>query len=295
MSKKLSIFLIILLFVFIIALSVFLGLAIKNDYKFQNFNIIFKDHFSKNLLDEKEFNNIKDLNINVESADIIVETNSTNTIKVEIYSDNAKEYSITENDKINVVLKNKKIGWFMFGRKGPYVKVLVPSNYSNNINIISKTGDIKIDNLPNASLTVNASVGDIKVKNINNADINCTTGDIKIDEVKELTIIAKTGDVRIIDVNDITVKVKTGDIRVNNINNSLNLESNTGDIRIENANININSKIKSDVGDIKLKNARGCYIDTQTKVGDIKVNNLDRKSDIILTIISRVGDIKVNY
>ena len=43
------------------------------------------------------------------------------------------------------------------------------------------------------------------------------------------------------------------------------------------------------------KNIRGCYIEADTKVGDTKVNNLDRKSDVILSITSRVGDIKVNY
>ena len=46
--------------------------------------------------------------------------------------------------------------------------------------------------------------------------------------------------------------------------------------------------------DVKIKNISGCYVDAKTRVGDTKVENKDRKSNIELIITNDIGDIKVN-
>ena len=96
-------------------------------------------------------------------------------------------------------------------------------------------------------------------------------------------------------VENIYAKLNTGDIKINNIINYMDLYTRTGDIKVDNADINKNSKIESNIGDVKLRKVSGCYIEASTKVGDTNINNTDRKSDIILKIKSKVGDIKVNY
>ena len=45
---------------------------------------------------------------------------------------------------------------------------------------------------------------------------------------------------------------------------------------------------------IDIKNISGCYVEGSTNVGDTDINNKDRKSDIILKVKTRVGDIDIN-
>ena len=63
-----------------------------------------------------------------------------------------------------------------------------------------------------------------------------------------------------------------------------------------NATILVNSDIKTGTGDVRISKVSGCFVDGNTKIGDKNINNsnADRKSDIILKIDTRVGDIDVN-
>ena len=62
----------------------------------------------KKLVDEKEINSIKDLDIQTNRADVKVEEHDSDKIKVEIYSNYAKKYSIVDEEKIKVLLEENK-------------------------------------------------------------------------------------------------------------------------------------------------------------------------------------------
>ena len=128
---------------------------------------------------------------------------------------------------------------------------------------------------------------------MNYADITARVGDVKIEKVNKLVTDVKTGDIKVQQVNDIVSKSKTGDIKLGTVKGSINITSGTGDVKIEDATIEKNSKINSNVGDVKIQHIKGCYVDAKTNVGDVKVTNNDRKSEVELTITSHVGDIKV--
>lgn len=293
MNKSISIILIILLSILSILLIGGLVIGINSNYNFDNF--IITDSYSNKLVEEKEISNIKDLNIEVDVADAKIEVQDSDSIKIELYSNNPKTYEINEeNNMIKVVLKNK-IRPFNFFNKGAVAKIYVPKNYSNNVIVNSGTGDIKIGDVNNANLEVKSDVGDVKVNSIFRGVINSRVGDIKIKKINELNIESKTGDVKVDQVDTINVKSNTGDIKIGTVNKLLKIKSKTGDVKIENANIKENSNISSDIGDVKIYKAIGCYVNGNTNVGDIKINNNDRKSNIELNINSRVGDIKVNY
>ena len=293
MNKKTTIVLVIFLLFLSILLVGGMVYAIINNFDFSGANI--SSNYSTKLLEKKEISNIKDLDIDVNSADVIIEENETGSIRIELYSNDAKTYSIKEeNDKISVVLKESKNSFKIF-KKGPVVRVYAPSNYSKKFIITSNVGDVKIKKFYDALLEVKSDVGDVKVSSIKKAIVTSRVGDIKIENVEELKSSLQTGDVKIGTVSAINSKTKTGDIKINEVKKLLKLESKTGDIKIETATIKEDSSISSNVGDVKIKNVTGCYINGKTNVGDLKINNLDRKSDIELTITSRVGDIKVNY
>lgn len=293
MSKKLNIVLIVILTAFAIALTSGLVYLINTDFNFNSIN--FSDNYSKKLVEEKEFDNIKNLDVKINVADLIVEEKNQNTIKVEIYSNNIKKYDISETEKlIKVSVENKKTSFINFG-KSPYVKITVPTGYSKTIAVDSKVGDVKIKKLKDAILKVESETGDVKVDEIDRVTAIISVGDIKINKVNKLIAKSKTGDTKIGEVKNISCKNTTGDIKINKVKESMVLETKTGDIKVENATISKNSSIISDVGNVKIVSTKGCYVEAKTNVGDTRINNNDRKSDIVLTITSRIGDIKVNY
>ena len=293
MSKKLSIVLITLLSVLLAGVIFLMIFLFKGDYDF-NFNFGFTFGESKTLVEEKEIINNKKLNVEANRADIIIEPKDEQTfIKVELYSDHAEEYEITEKeDEIKVVLKDEK--FVGFNARGSRVKIYVPTTYDKDINLVNKTGDIKIDKLSNSNLDISLTTGDIEVKEAKNIIASLTTGDVEIGTVIKADITGTTGDIDVNDANIVKVKLTTGDITIGDVNESLDLQSTTGDIEVKTANLTRNSSIKSGTGDVKIKKTFNCYIDAKTKIGDTRVNNNDRKSDNVLTITSKVGDIRVN-
>ena len=292
MNKGLTITLIVLLSILLAGVIGVMVFLFNGKINFNSFSFGFGE--SKTLVEEKEITNIKNLNIEANRADVLVEIKEENTsIKVELYSDHVEEYEITEKeDEIKVVLKDEKFSGF--NTTSSRVKIYVPTTYDKDIKVVNKTGDIKIDKLFESNLDLKLTTGDIEVKGAKDIVVSLTTGDVEIGKVNKADITGTTGDIDVDNSNIVKVKLTTGDITLGDVNESLDLTSTTGDIKIDEANLTKNSSIKSGTGDVKIRETSNCYIEAKTKVGDTKVNNNDRKSDNVLTITSRVGDIRVN-
>ena len=272
-NKKLSIVLAILYGIIVIGLIVGLVLLISSDFSFKNFG-----GGSMKLIDNKEFDNINKLNINVKTADVYIKTSSDEKIKVEVYSAREEKSTINNTDEsLNITLDQGVCSFFCWFRKNSKINVYLPNNYANDITVKASTGDIEIDDFANS-----------------NAYITVTTGDVKLNGIKTADIKATTGDITVIKVDDITASLSTGDVVINNINNYLNLSTSTGDITISNANLKKNSNISTSTGDVKISTLNDIYVETKTSTGDSRINNNNRKSDIELKIKTSTGDINVN-
>ena len=58
--------------------------------------------------------------------------------------------------------------------------------------------------------------------------------------------------------------------------------------------IDSNSSIYTVSGDVDVNNHKNnFYVETNTKSGDVNINKIDRKSDIVLSIKTTSGDINV--
>ena len=168
MNKKLSIVLIVLLSVLLASVICGMVFLFHSDFKFDKFNfsvISFTSGTSTKLVDSKEISDIKSLDIQSDTADVSILTSDSNTIKVELYSDNLGEHEITElDDSIRVVLMEKdKVKWG-FGKKINYIKIYVPMNYALTFNINGTTGDVKIDDFSSANLNLSVTTGDVEIK-----------------------------------------------------------------------------------------------------------------------------------
>jgi DUF4097 and DUF4098 domain-containing protein YvlB len=274
MGKGFKIFLIILLSIIAIALSGILAILIMRS---PSTNLVFSlgESYSEELIDEKNIEELKDIRVNINDVDVVVETGNTDNINVKLYSDNPEDYRISNDKELEIVLKSKK-KFFNIFKKNARVLITVPSSFENKITVNGTVGDVKVKDLPNASLFVDKTTGDVKIDNINSANIKITVGDIKITKINRLDI-----------------KSNTGDIKLGSINEYLNIDNTTGDIKIEKAKLTENSIIKNNIGDIKINTINDIYVDAKTNVGDIKVNNNNRLGEYELTITNNIGDIKV--
>lgn len=263
-NKGLIITLIILLIIIIIGLISFLMLCLSGKFNimngFMNFGVK-----SKNIIYDEEFNleEINNLEILSSAGSINFEESKDEKIRVVAYGQNSNDLKVNLNNKQLKVdyseYKNNRFGFNVYVND---IIVYIPKDFLKEINIENRYGDCKIIDLENATINIDADCGNIKIGKIKNATITCDYGNIDIKSVL----------------------------------NKCCIESNCGNIKIDKVEINENSSIKSDYGDIKIKETNDIYVDAKVDLGDVKVKNNNRHSEIILEIESDCGNIKVgNY
>lgn len=268
--KGFIIALIVFLICLIAVLITFMVKVIKNgDF------ISFGHTVSKEKVIEEIYEEITDIKIDSNMADIVIKESNENNIKLVVYGDKDKSSAFMNNNVLNVKVRMKKCRGFCFNSKIAKVEISIPTTYKNKLVIYDDVGDIKIGNFKELVLKIVTDSGDIDIDNVNKANIKADTGDIDINKI-----------------NDVTINTNVGDIKLGSVNKYLNIDTDTGNIKIEKANLTKNSKIKTDVGDVKIKSTNA-YVDAKTDVGDIKIDNNNRKSEIELAIKTDVGDIKV--
>lgn len=261
-NRALIITLIIILSIIAVLLTILLIYALTsenfiiNNFEIKSQNVIFEQNYS--------VNDIEKINITSETGEVKIIENEENTIVVTVYSNSSRDlqninFSNTDGElKFSVLGERNKLINFGFHLKDIVIKA--PKDALKKITINNDFGDIKIDDFQEATINIDQDCGDVDVGTVKNA----------------------------------TIKSSYGDIKINSILNKCDIDSDCGDIKIENLQINENSSIKSDLGDVKIQNINDVYVDAKTDLGDIKVNSNNRHSEITLTIENDCGDIKVN-
>ncbi len=292
-SKKSTILLITLLTLVIIALTGFMIFMMNN-----KFNMNFKNMFSQRIEElqiEETYKNIYEkIDINTDAADVYIKKSEDENIHVKIYSEKEKSKIIDDEIELNIKVEQKKCVGICINNKISKVELYIPENYEKEVNIDNNYGDIKIDSFENLNLNIKEDAGDIEVISANKVNIDNNYGDIKIGTIKDGTIKEDAGDIEINKVNNIDIKNKFGDTKIEEIDEYIKISADAGDIKINKLNITKDSFIETNAGDVKIENTNDIYIDAQTDVGSAKINNNNRNAEIILKIDNNVGDIKVN-
>lgn len=260
-NRGIIITLIILLLIIIIGLIVFLVLCLTGKAGLP-FLFNWSKKYTTVIIDEiytsSEINNI---NVISQAGDVTFKESTDNQIRVVVCGKKAEDYQVSNNYGTLKVEQNANSNnhWFNFNSYIGDITIYLPNNYENEISIKINYGDCVLTSLENANIDIDSDCGDVKLGTAKNIKIDSSLGDIKIDTVL----------------------------------NKCNIESNCGDIDIDNANIKEDSSIKSDLGDVKIKNVSDAYVDAKVDLGDIKIKNNNRHSEIILKIDNDCGDIKV--
>lgn len=261
-NRSLLIVCIVLLSIIAITLIAFLVLALTGKYR--GFGIgNFSRYDENNIIFDESYEEelVNSFELKSEAGDISIEPSQDKNIKVIVYGKNEDNVIISFNEgnlKIDVKQQRRV---FNFGMQISDIKVLIPQSYSKKLNVEANYGDIEIGNFENAIMSVKEDCGNIKIASVKNATVENHYGDIKIDT----------------------------------ITNKCNISNNCGSIKIHNLDIKEDSSIESDLGDIKVEKTSDIFVDAKVDLGDIKINQNNRHSEITLKCKNSCGDIKVNY
>lgn len=293
-NKPFIIALIIIFAVFALCLTGILVFAIRNGNNF-NFTIGFSAKESDNLVEEKTYNNIDQVYIESDAANIYIKERASNEIKVLIYSKTNKNIKAeSTNNNINITNKVKKCKGICFNNEISKIEVYLPVSYNGNLNIDNNYGDIKVGSFSNITLNINSGAGDTIVESAKEAYLNSSYGDININTLEKGKIKLSAGDLKIDKVNKIEAQNDYGDINIKRINEFLDINSDYGDVSLDDINLVSNSNIKLDFGDLNINRTNEIKIDAKTSLGDVKINNNYTNSNVSLKIENSLGDIKVN-
>ncbi|MBQ2937858.1 MAG: DUF4097 family beta strand repeat protein [Clostridia bacterium] len=260
-NKGLIITLIIILLIIITGLIVFLYLSLSGKL---NFQLGFKNLGTKSsniIFDNSyELDSIDNLEILSTAGNINFKDSTDGKIRVVVYGQNNDELKVSlEENKLKVdysEYKNVSIGFNFYIND---IIIYIPKDYSKEINIDADYGDIEIIDLENATINIKEDCGNVKLGKVKNTSIENSYGNVEIAEIL----------------------------------NKFTIESDCGNIKIDKVQITENSYIKSDYGNVKIKETNDIYIDAKTDLGDVNVNTNNRHSEITLKIEGDCGDIKV--
>lgn len=253
--------LLIILSVLIFGLVYFLIMCLNGNFSFMNMTGIFGRKSKNVVFDENyEVDLIEKLEIIQTAGDIELKESTDGKVRVVAYGEDANKLKVTlDNSLLKVDYSEYKNKVFSFNSYTNDIIVYIPEEYSKEIDIDSKYGDCKICDLENATMTINQACGDVELGKVKN----------------------------------ITVTNNLGDVKIGSVLNKCNIESNCGDVKINNAEINEDSFIELDLGDVKIANINDVFVDAKTSLGDTKVDSNNRHSEITLKIKNSCGDIKV--
>ena len=241
-------------------------------------------------------NDVKNLDIDIIDSDVTLEENtSSKNIEIEYYTALERKVNIEHTGNKLSIRENKNIVGINFNIFSEKRKLIIKIPKSSNIDINSenKIGDFIIKDLDIKSLMINSKIGDVYLTNtsVSDADIKLATGNLNIDNLNS-------------ENNSLKIDVDTGNVKLNNINDlkDISIDNKTGDTDLSSStikDINITNKL----GNIKVSNLPSESLDNinlKTNTGNITLSNLTANNSITLKsiagdIIAEINDDESNF
>lgn len=251
---------IVMLSIIIVLLVGILYLGITNKGSINLFS--FGTYKAEEIIFDKTYDIalIKNIEVLSSAGDVRFEENNNSNIRVVVYGKEDGGLKVNlEEEKLTVDYKKHNVNLISFGGYSSEVIVYLPKDYDKDINVKVDYGNVEVTSLEKANINVQESCGNVELGKVKNVDIENNFGNVKIEEVL----------------------------------NKLNIKTDCGDVKIDKIDIKENSSISCDMGDVKIKEANDIYIEAKVDLGDCKIANNNRHSEVTLKIDMDCGDIKV--
>jgi|SRR5690554_6304997 len=218
--------------------------------------------------DKVRIDNIKDINIDIVSADLNIYLVDDDEVKVKYYGtskcflcSSSNSYNFDVNgDELKIETSTRSIGIFFYSRLN--FDLYLPKQYNEKLFIKGVSSDIIINDMNLKEFEVKTVSGEINLKNI-------------------------TVD------NELKLKTTSGDMELNSINANVFFDTISGDIEAEK--IKGNFKGKSTSGDIELEIKSNQFeIDIKTISGEVDID-LQNDADFVFIVDTVSGDIDINF
>lgn len=275
MNRNLKIIRIVMWSLVALGLTAILILGITNS---NGINGVF--HFT-NIIDPNiavqkdeslEIKGVNKIIVDFSSSDIIVKATDEENMRIiqksnKTLKDDEKFQVIQGNNQITI--EKEKFGnlsnTWSFGNFKEVIEIYLPKNYNSDLDIETSSGDINFDSdiiLSNANFS--ASSGDILSKyNL---------------QIKDFNIVTSSGDISIETLTTSTYKIKatSGDIKINSLSGSGQVDTSSGDIKVQYKDIEDYSEVTATSGDVKLTIQKGMSLEFKGKCSSGDINsNLD--------------------
>lgn len=244
------------------------------------------------------FDKISDVNLDVNTSDVIITTSSDDKVHLSYYKQDKSKVSITEEaGKLTISHKTSQrvISFFrlsdllaILGKDDEdYFTIILSLPKNSTLNDLSgrlDIGDLSIEGQSIKQVNLNQTAGDAQIKNsqIDSANLSLDAGDIEVTNSQ-----LKTG----------KLELAVGDIVLNKTSlTSFSLINNMGDINAENLTIEKDLDISLDMGDVDIEldpdTLEKVMVNAQTDMGESTIPQTSG-NEVSLKIITNMGDIEV--
>lgn len=284
----------LIVFLSILAISLIVLMVILLNGGFRNFNFIMFSSISENLAVEEEYQNpFRMIEVDSDASEIEIYSTEEKTTRVVIHGEEKNVTMTTNNDRL-VIGTKMKCNFLCFGQKRSKVEIYLSKDYEGKIKVDNDYGNVTIGEFKNATIEVEENCGDIKVVAGNEVKLDNDFGNIELEFAKHAELKDNAGKIKVGEVADIKAENDLGDIRIGKVTNSLVIDEDCGDVIIDEVILAKDSSIKNDLGKIKIGFTNKIYIDAETDLGKVKINENTRNADITLRLENSCGDIIVD-
>ena len=275
-NKTKTIVVIILLSILCILLLGFMIAVLCGVFPVWNFNFG-TSKVSDTLVFEKVYDTkFQTISIDVSFGNIEVLPSNDSNVHVAIYSDYELFDVRSAKSSLSIIFSEEEDFHFSFPKSRDLVRIYLPDTSNIKVSLVTDYGDVEVGSFPNTSFDVTANMGDIS-----------------IDQAAILSVHSDMGDVSVGEVCDLTVKSDLGDIEVTNITEKVSIDTDMGNVFIEELNLIQDAKIILSLGDLEISNVTNGYVDATTDLGDVDIKNNNREATYVLTVECDMGDVNI--
>lgn len=253
----------------------------------------FKTVSSEKIIDEVYKTTFENISIETDASDIEIIESTDDKVRLVIYGDEERTEVKVGNKRLEIITKAKRCFGLCFTRRMSKVELYLPSSFDKKLEISNKYGDIDVDEFLNLDLITREDCGNVEIKAVKKIDIVNKYGDISIDQVEKAKIKNECGNIKLGSLNNGEIRNNLGDITIEKVSGFIDIVEDCGNVKITRLDLEKDSKISNSLGDIKIGSTNELYIDAKTSLGDVKIENNYRHSEVTLKIDNSAGDIKI--